>query len=550
MTDELKQNRQNLTQTYLTRQRELIKQQRKYKKIITTKYISRKDSIGQASYLKNIEHLKAEKADIRAQLWVANGPTHLRQNKNRLKNIKCHVSCQEKLNSDNNKLKSQIQVLEMQLKQVNKSIYDLNRKTIPDNQHQAYVQKVRRTKDILENQLEVNVKRECNFTASNQLLREDVVRMINFRAFFNSLYTKMIQQLRNDNKYLTDLIEHAQLTFENGTIVYEKIIAINKKEMHDREIRKVEMQSVTRKTAQDNENFDFFAKKDKKRELCDLEPREYKRRNIFKKAHGKKIRLYKNVLNKILQHSNTQAIEKVIENFQEQESLYYSYFNFANEKNYHITRLDTSLNDLYQHIENLRTRNKNTLDNQLETIIDLENKLKNQLKTNNDLEEKRKICDKTLSGFFKEILGVIMLCRADVTPLQNLLGDHSKISAINVKEFLQILEKRLNQIVARVFILQRRDPKIKPGHYIVRNLQKMLEQPTDPNHIVLTQQCPECAEGEAVNTDGKDCVIETTKEIQKKLHEKVVQPEMQYRLHSLSECRLQRSRMLASSKLN
>ena len=37
-------------------------------------------------------------------------------------------------------------------------------------------------------------------------------------------------------------------------------------------------------------------------------------------------------------------------------------------------------------------------------------------------------------------------------------------------------------------------------------------------------------------------------QVKKKLREKVPQPEMQYRLHSLSQCRLPRSRMLANKR--
>lgn len=547
--EELKQLRSEAVQSYINNQRDLMRQQRKYKKIINTRFFKRKEAIFRQGTLANIEHLKLEKDDVRAQIYAATGKTHLRENEHRLRQIRCHVVCQENLNGDIKELKSHIQLLTLQIKSVEKKIYDLNRTTIPENQNRAHVLEVRRTKENLENQLNVFVQRVCKYSASNATLRGEVVKMITSREFFHDLYNKMILQLDVGNRYLIDLIEYAQNTFENCTNIYEKINVLHKKSRHDLELRKIEMLAAARRTAQDNENFDFYIQKDKKRDLADLEPREYKRRAIFRKNYTRKNNLYDELLQKILKHSNTPRIETVIENFQDQESLYYSYFSYANEKNYHLTMLNTYLSDLYQQIDTYRDDNKNALDHQTELILELEKELEEHRKAKQEIIEQKRASDRTLQQYFREIHAIFGNCKANRKPLQNLLGDHSKVTVMNVKLFLQLLEKRVNHLVARVYITQKRDPKTKPSHYVVRNITKRVGTPTQLNDVVLTQQCPECAEGEVVHTDGTEVVIATLEEIRKQLHEKVTQPEMQYRLHSLSECRLERSRMLANSKI-
>jgi len=113
---------------------------------------------------------------------------------------------------------------------------------------------------------------------------------------------------------------------------------------------------------------------------------------------------------------------------------------------------------------------------------------------------------------------------------------------------LKLLETRVQELTASVYVMERQEEG--RFDYVVKQIEKICELPTDLNDIVLTQQCPECAEGEAFNMDegGDGVLVHTVAEAKKKLYEKVTQPEMQYRLHSISQCRLPRSRLLAAKR--
>ncbi|XP_073820036.1 wampa [Musca autumnalis] len=544
--------KKNFLEAYLAKQKELGKRQREYKKILSTKLKSRKETIIEASYQNAIDQLKIEKDDLRAQIWVANGLTHVRENKRCLNNIKCHIECQERLANDNRKLKVDITNLEREISRVNKQIYDLNRKTVPETQHQAHVAKTRKKLMILENQLEVGVRRECSFTAVNGELREELIKILNHRTLFNESYSKLVQKLNSDKKYLIELIEYALGTFDNCIDIYEKIDNLVKRDRKEKDARKVEMQGLMRKIAAETDTNEFMDTKGKARELADLQPKEYARREKFRQYHKKKINLYNKILEKIQDYTQTQNVEKVIEKFQQQESLYYSYFNYANELSYHMTLLTNSVNRLYSDIDSLKRSNVNSLQDQYETIERLELTLAEKQKRNSELQKVRATNDQRLDSLLKGIETLFKMSQCDATPLMVLLGNHNHVDLVNVRRFLKILERRIFDITASVYVMERRDESKAFGHYVVKQIEKICEWPTELNDIVLTQQCPECAEGEAFNMDeagdGGGVAINTIDEAKQKLYEKVAQPEMQYRLHNISQCRLPRSRILAAKR--
>lgn len=542
--EELLQQRKILVDSYKIQQSDLTKQQRNYKKILGRKYTTRIQEINKKSALVDIQRLKNEKADLKAQIYVATGRSQLLVNNERLRQIKCHVACQEHLHADIKSLKWHILSLEKQIKAVEKRITILYTYIHTERRHLEHVSKCQRREANLANQITVLSERINKFQTSNSALRAQVIQLVTFREFFFGLYNKIITQLEAGNRYLIDLIEHASVNFDNCTHIYERINAIHKKKDHDVELRKIEMLAEARKTAQDTENFEFYIEKDKPRGLADLEPREYRRREAFKKNFERKSRLYDELLDKILNHSGTRRLDNVITNFQHQESLYYSFYTASIEKNYRVATLNSRLQHLYDKIEGFKGENTSAADQQNQMIKDLENELEEQIKTNLDFGRQMARCDGLLNEYFKEIHETFIRCNVDRRPLENILGDYSEINVLNFKQFLKLLEARINQILARVYITQKKDPRTKQSQYIVRSLIKRVDIISSLEDIVLSQQCPECSEGEAVNKSTEEAVIESLEEIRKQLHEKVMQPEMQYLLHSLSECRLERSRML------
>lgn len=520
----------------------------KYKKLLHTKLLSRKDRIVQRALNKNLEILRSEKTNLKAQVWVATAPVHELEHRKHMKIIKCHINCQEALASENKKIKLQITVLERQILRVDKEIYELNRKTIPENQHIAHVAKVRKILDILHNQLDVNIKRECANCSHNAQLREELIKILSNRALFNKTWRKMVNELNSGKKYLVDLVEYASNTLDQSIQLYEKLNEFGKKEKREREIKMSEIDEAMRMHADTQEYFNFLSTKCQKRELADLEPREYKRRDLFISQHTKKIDFYKKVIEKFLSYAGASDINQVIEKFYHQEGLYYSYFNYSNELSLQMTDLNNGIDELYGYIQALRNSNSKKLHNQLEQIDILKLRLQNEeIRTKLNQDDKYK-GEASLLTLFEGLLTIFSELQCDKSSIKKLLGQNQKIDMFNVRSFLKVLEKQLNLVLAKAYLQQMKNKTAK-GKQVITSVGKYLEPPTSLDDIVLAQQCPECAEGEDVNPyDAEYVEPSSVNIIKKKLQEKVKQPEMQYRLHAIDQCRLPRSRILANKR--
>ncbi|EDV42495.1 uncharacterized protein Dana_GF18016 [Drosophila ananassae] len=537
-------------ESYMVRTKELAKRQREYRNLLFGKLKTRKEQIVEASYKHSINQLDEEKNELRAQIWVASGKPYKEQNQRFLNLIRCHVECQENLADDISALKTSITNMELQIGRMNKQLYSLNLQTVPDERHIAEVQHKRKRMNILENNLEVGFRMEGAFTAHNASLREQLIFILNTRSFFNDSYTKMVKRLDNERKYLIDLIEYAVSTYDNCIEVFEKNELLAKRDRREGDLRKVEMQGLVRRIAANTENAAFFECKAKPRVLADLQPKEYRRREKFRSEHRKKVNLYDSVLKKIKAFTASRNVAEVIEKFNEQESLYYSYFNYNNEMSYHVTLLNNSVNHLFRDIISLRNENVNTLQWQIEEIARLEGLVAAKQESNTTLVELRDNNEALLESLLQGVETICKICNLDKSPFKPLLGDHNHVKLVNLQRFLKALETRVYDVLACVYAQERHDKDVKQFDYVVSNAEKTCEAMTHLDDIVLTQQCPECAETDAQNIEegGDLSYPHSVKDSKKKLYEKITQPEIQYRLHSISQCRLPRSRLLAARR--
>ncbi|KAH8278695.1 hypothetical protein KR018_007075 [Drosophila ironensis] len=544
MAETDKFNKLHFFENYLSKHKDLSKRQKEYKKILSSKLMTRKELIAESSFRQTIGQLQEEKNDLRAQIWVAQGVTFYRSNKRQFKQIACHVECQENLAVDINALKVSIANMDQETRRVSKIIYQLKQLTTPDERYPDYVMAAKKRLSILEDVLETKLRQECAFTAENSKLRQQLVSILSYRTGFNDSYRKIVQTLNSDKKYMCDLIEYSINTFDSCIDAYEKIDAVRKRDRRENEFRRLEAQELMRKLATTTVNAEFIGCKGRGRNLADLPPKEYARRDKFRKMHTKKINLYQSVLKKILEFSKSESINEVTEKFAHRESVYYSFFNYATEMSYHITLLNNAVNRLMRKIQDLHKTNSESLQDQLEKLEALEAKVQEKQLSNEELQKLRESNESRMEHLLQGVEAICESCALDTAPLSGFIGNHNHVSLVNVHRFSKALEARVLGIVASVYRTERSGPYSMD--MVVRNVDKVCESITPLDWIVITQQCPECAETDAQNVDesGDLSYPHTIMQAKVKLYDKITQPEIQYRLHSISQCRLPHSRML------
>lgn len=539
-TDQLKLDKSN--------EQELTRYQREYRNFANGRYAIKEDK-SKARYLeKNLEQSKKERKTINTQLYVAMGSTNVEFYETKMKEVELHVNCQEGLKKHIDTTKIQLEHLHNQIKRVERSIYDLNMNSVSEHQYKTDLAKAPIMLEILENKVNVSKKRECETIAINARLRSLIDHMLYDRALFNILWKRMIVKLAHDKKFYVDMVERAILAFNQGADLCNELDALRDQGQRDKKVHVQDMMGMLRRLDADSKIKEFLGNKGQTRVLQDLEKREYDRRDMFRRNHQRTLGLYNAVLSKIKKFSGFNEIEKVIAKFNRHEDEYFAHFNYMNELNHQVESLTVSLDDLYEGIDAFREYNEKKELYEKKKIQTLTEELSQQTKLAEAKLKEQSDFDVHLMELLNSVTVIFRILKCDSKPMESLLGDHTKVTKFNIKRFMTILESRLNTIIAYIYTSERRK-NLTDTTFIVRSVERPKVEPTPIEDVVLVQQCAECAEGEDVNRYDEEIVLPMElKDIKEKLHDKIKAPEMQYRLHNISKCRLPRSRTIVNRR--
>lgn len=528
---------------------EMTRAQREYRNYANGLY-SLNENKSKIRYLKkNLKQNQKEKISINTQLYVAFGSTHVKLYEENMRDVEKHVDCQEKMQDIIDVTKTQINHLNMQIKRTERGIHDLKMNSTSDHQHYGKLQNATKTLNMLENRVNVSKNRESMIISDNNNLRNIINNMLFDRALFNKLWQRMIERLAYDKKFFIDMVERAILAFNQGTDLCNKLDAIRDKGMRDKNHHIREILDLLRKLDSDHKAQVFLSVKGAYRQLSDLENREYKRRQEFRDYHIETTDLYNGIIEKIIKFSNAGNITNALDQFNKREDAFFAHFNYMNELNYQIKLLNESTKHIYGVTDSIRNSNQRNEMNQINELDSLKSKLIEEKETTLNELTKQTDCDKNVHQLLTKFHEIFKILKCDDKQLFSLLGDHNNITIFNVKKFLTILEERLNLILSYVYHIERSDSTEDDAGFIVRNVDRNIDDPIPIEDIVVVQQCAECAEGVEVNRYDEEIVWPlNVADIKDRVRDKVRAPEIQYRLHNISKCRLPRSRMIVNKR--
>lgn len=533
-------------------EKELTRLQGIYRNYANNKFAIREDKNKTNNMLKNLEQIRKERRDVRTQLAVATGSVHCIETENQMATLALHVQAQETIQSQIDEIKTQVSHIRMQLKRLDATRFALSKTATTDLQYETNMQRSRKNREMLENRLDVSRKQECAQIALNTKLRAYIDHMLYDRALFNKLWQKMILQLSFDKKFLIDMVDRAVLAFNQGTDLCNQLDVLNEKSDRDKKMHITDMLDMIRRLDADAKQSTFLRTKGQTRVLNDLEPREYRRRDKFRQLHITRTNFYKLIIDKVVQFLGVEDVKTAIDTFNKSDNEYFAHFNYMNNLNHQIEFLSECLNRIYTNIDGLREYNHNKELLQKQTIETLNSDLKEMQARSKNIADEDAQSGERLANYLNTINALFVTLKCDRSTLDVLLCDQTNTTTQNVNHYLSLLESRLNAVLNYVYYSERKaDPskkiptKTKPT---VRSVTRDHSNPTALEDVVLVQQCAECAEGE-VNRYDEEIVYPMEKDdVLAKVRIKTEAPEIQYRLHNLSKCRLPRSRMLTNKR--
>lgn len=494
---------------------------------------------------KKLKYLKREQKELNTKLKVAYAPCHVRRYDRQLKLVEDHVRVQDDLDLKIDGLRTEIRHLESQMMRLDKERKELQKVSQSDYFYYNRVSKAKKRLATLENRLDHLKKQEATRIAENHKLKNVIKDMLQDRKLFHQYWRRMVDELSYNKKFLIDMIERTILAFNQGEELCYKIDAVKSHAAREEKAQRQEMMELQRRINNDRKNHVFLRTKGCHRDMCDLDPKEVRRRNMVKNDYGKKLELYDRIIRKTKKFYGVKTISQFIEKYQKQEDAFFAHFNYLNEINRQYEEANCILLNLNKNVDDLKEQRLRKEANQEETSKNLRDQLLSETEKTQQLQASLKADEMQLAGYFKEIEGILIDVGYDGADMKNLLGEHGNVTKQNLMQYLSALEVRINDILAVVYT----SPETKDRPELSKPLVSVPEEIVRIEEVVTTQQCAECAEGQDVNKYDEAIVAPKNKlEIKQGVKAKVRAPEMQYRLHNLSKCKLPRSRILVNKR--
>lgn len=547
---------------------------------------------------KQINILSGETKELDTKLTVAYGVTHVRDYDAKLRLVERHVDCQKRLKEAIENGKLEVSNLKSQLARLDRAEHEVALVSVSDLQYEVRLKKARRGLEIVENQLQVAKVREGSLNAENNRLNGIIQTMLHDRALFNKTWSQMIKQLKHDRGFLVDMIERSILAFNQQETAVHQIDGLQRQAEIDFQNHASQMVHMRQQQAADELYHSFFRVKGKQREMAPLEEREVQRRRAVKKDTGNKLDLYNKILTKVFEQFlsdektgalgddeisrkeslvrirgetdleyerrvMTQRLELeqkvaqrrvlknlqlVIEDYSRNEANHFSQFKHLSYISHLIELISHKLDGTHLRIS--ISRNSSGI-HKADTISQLQFSIKEiELQKKETLRKQKQWneYETKLNSQLNIINNIFTTLNCDRRLITSLLGNHNQVTTFNIKLFLSSLENCINAILGRIYHIESQSGTLDQQKF-VKVPVKRRAAPVQVRQVIKNQQCSECAEMNDVNRyDETVFYPQQMQNIREQVKDKVVAPEIQYRLHTLSQCRLPRSRLLVNQR--
>ncbi|XP_050084861.1 uncharacterized protein LOC126570851 [Anopheles aquasalis] len=485
---------------------------------------------------KRLVHIEREAAQKELLLRVRNAPVHRREA------VRCRTIILRLLDETaetNRKItatKIDIQELESQIKRAQQELQTVTKAIPSDFLFAKQLDRSSRQVAALESRLHHVRTQENQVHCDNRKLREELEGMLEERKRYNRQWEQYVQQLARNRKFLIDMIERATLAFNQSEELCHRIESLKAQEARETRQQVNEMIEVDRQIVGTRHTNAFLRTKGATRPVANLDPAIVSKRDRFKRACLDRTTRYRTIVDGTREALQLQSMHDVLALIERQQDKYMALFKYANETDAQLEAATERARELAEVADGAREaqRRKQLTNEQKEKQT--EEQLHRARKETEQLEADVTYQEAALELKLETVEQALELLGFDRPAIVVLMGgttrtDRQKLTKDALTKALAVIERKVMELV------KRRRPGLTPT----------TEDP-EPE-ATPAQQCAECAEGQDVNQHDEHIVQPTEDErMMENVRKRMAAPEMQYRLHTLSQCKLPRSRMLVNKR--
>lgn len=316
---------------------------------------------------------------------------------------------------------------------------------------------------VLENRLDKCLLKFNDTLAQNKNLRQRIDEYRRERVVFDGIYKKLERELHEKKKEMAAIIEDSKNAYQARDKAQSEMIALQQhaeKERNEFESEFNELGEMIKQqqnmleqlrlkqleNTQDIQISQTISRDENKNEIISNNNwNNVKDKNIIPLTQ-EKINSYEDALHKIQEGTGIYDINEIVSRFLEAEEQNFSLFNYVNDINSEIERLEHSIADMRNQIEKYRGQGMSSDTQRKKALKDLEEKLYRTEKKADEYDSRYQRAVRTISQLKNGIHSIFTRIGAASTSVEEMLGNQG-VTESNMMQYLGIIEQRTSEIL-------------------------------------------------------------------------------------------------------
>ncbi|XP_072888110.1 coiled-coil domain-containing protein 114 isoform X2 [Hemitrygon akajei] len=424
-------------------------------------------------------------------LGLLENKQYRQQDQEDVESIQNSLNNQEKLEEQIANEKQTIKGLEAEIKVLEQKIFDQKKGLSKGINVKAMNEHLKKSIGIMENRLDRALRKFNTQLMKNGQLREQIDTLRVERTRFEQLHRKLEKDLLETRKEIGSVIDTSTAAYDARDEAQTKMLQLKEKGEKDLSLHAAEMKELQRVIDHDKKLKEFMGIK------AQEHPSEHEAlHGTYKQeqddpARKRKdpkeetIEMYEAVFQQIRALTGEDNLDAMVTMFVEVEDRNFALFNYVNEQNSKIEKLQEEIAEIQLQTEAFKSQEMQ-LEEDCKCVLKKTETQQEEVSKQCELYESRltagkKILDQLKTG----IESLFNQINCDRSILDEMLGSSSGIQDNNVMQYLGLIEQRTNELLSIQSYLSSKDydKPYDPRKTAMLLLGQSLEKPTQPVYI-------------------------------------------------------------------
>jgi len=362
--------------------------------------------------------------------------------------------------------RAKIAELDKQIIQYQEQILDQKTRLGGVNAAQVNNKLIQKQIKVLDNRLDKCLLKYNETIAQNKVLRQKIDEYRRERIVFDGIYKKLERDLHEKKKEMTAIINDSKNAFQardKSQAEMRNLQSQAEKERSDFEVEFKELGDLIKQQqimleqlrlkqferTNDDNVVTTSVNEERSGELGNAMMSNWgvgtKDKNLAPLSQ-EKIHSYEEMLLKIQDSTGIYDINEIVNKFLEAEEQNFSLFNYVNDVNSEIERLEHSISSMRSQIEKYKGQDASSNTQRKKTVRDLEDKLTKTDKKAEEYEARYNLAVRTINQLKNGIQSIFTRIGATSASVDEMLGNQG-VTESNMMQYLGIIEQRTTEIL-------------------------------------------------------------------------------------------------------